>query len=81
MGTCHDVESVTTSLTITNVITFEHDAKSTEEVFEKDRQARERFYDKVHSFQAARPFEAPRPISELKAKYKNIQDEYFDENI
>lgn len=81
MGTCHDVESITTSLTITNVVTFEYDAKSTEEVFEKDRQARERFYDKVHNFQAARPFEAPKSISERKAKYKKIQNEYFDENI
>lgn len=79
MGTCHDVQSVTSSLTITNVITFEHDEKSTEEVFKKDREARERFYDKVHCLRETEKFEmASLCASERKEKYKEMQGDYFE---
>lgn len=81
MGTCHDVKAVTTSLSITNVITFEHDEKGTEEVFEKDRNARERFYDKVHRLCETESFDmAPSCAPERKAKYKKMQNEYFDKD-
>lgn len=75
MGTCHDVKAVTTSLSITNVITFEKSEENTEEVFKQDREARERFYDKVHDLQAMQPFEMP--SCERKAQYKRMQDDYF----
>lgn len=79
MGTCHDVKSVTASLTITNVITFERSEENTAEVFSKDRQARERFYNKVHSLREEhRCLSAPVVASQLKKRYKKMQDEYFE---
>jgi hypothetical protein len=76
MGTCHDVKSVTTSLSITNVITFERSEENTAEVFKQDREARERFYCKIDKLRAAEPIGMP--SCGRKASYRKIQDEYFD---
>lgn len=79
MGTCHDVMSVTTSLSITNVVTFERSQENTEEAFKKDRLARERFYDKVHCMQETSCMRGATLASERKARYRNIQNEYFED--
>ena len=79
MGTCHDVISVTTSLSITNVVTFERSQENTEEAFKKDRQARERFYDKVNCLRDSECMRGTISVSERKARYRNMQNEYFED--
>lgn len=46
MGSAHDVEAVTRDLSIDNVVEFSHDAKGTKGVWEKERAARFRLFNK-----------------------------------
>ncbi|MCR4860699.1 MAG: VWA domain-containing protein [Bacteroidales bacterium] len=50
MGTDHDVEGVTVSLSITNVIRFEKTEEKTLETFLKERRARERWAEQENEF-------------------------------
>lgn len=55
MGTDHDVEGVTVSLSITNVIKFEKTAEETVKTFKRERRARERYLKEVDDFNHAMP--------------------------
>ena len=55
MGTDHDVEGVTVSLSITNVIKFEKTAEETVKTFKRERRARERYLKEVDDFNHAVP--------------------------
>ena len=55
MGTDHDVEGVTVSLSITNVIKFEKTEAETRETFKKERRARERYSMMLHDYEMVNP--------------------------
>ena len=55
MGTDHDVEGVTVSLSITNVIKFEKTEEQTRETFRKERRARERHSQMLYDFESIHP--------------------------
>ena len=77
MGTDHDVESVTVSLSITNVVKFEKTEAETQAVFEKERRARKRYNDKMASYCAEAPCAS---AEDMKAYRKKISEEYYKEN-
>jgi len=53
MGTDHDVEGVSLTLSITNVIRFEKTEEKTLETFRKERRARERWAEEENNFNLA----------------------------
>ena len=55
MGTDHDVQGVSVSLSITNVIKFEKTEAETIETFRKERRARERWAEEENAFNLACP--------------------------
>ena len=55
MGTDHDVDSVTVSLSITNVIKFEKTEAETRETFLKERRARGRHSQMLHDYEMINP--------------------------
>jgi hypothetical protein len=76
MGTDHDVDGVTVSLSITNVVKFEKTEEETQAVFEKERRARKRFNQKMASFCAEAPCSS---AEERKVYLKKISGEYYDD--
>ena len=50
MGTDHDVQGVSISLSITNVVKFEKTAEETVETFKKERRARERWAEEEYLY-------------------------------
>lgn len=76
MGTDHDVQGVTVSLSITNVVKFEKTEEETMAVFEKERRARGRHYQKMHDFSMARPMAS---WEEQKMYESRIASEYYEE--
>ena len=77
MGTDHDVDGVTMSLSITNVIKFEKTEADTIASFKKESAARHRWFKKEHDHEMACP-EASK--EELRLFHKDIADKYYDEN-
>ncbi len=77
MGTDHDVQGVTISLSITNVIQFEKTEEETHEVFVKEKRARERYSRKMWEFEQAMPMAS---IEERKRYQSQISEEYYDES-
>ena len=77
MGTDHDVEGVSVSLSITNVIRFEKTEEATMETFRKERMARARWHQKMDEFNQACP-EAS--VEERKVFYNCIAKKFYDEN-
>ena len=76
MGTDHDVQGVTISLSITNVIQFEKTEAETHEVFVKEKRARERYSRKMWEFEQAMPMAS----NEERKRYQTqISEEYYDE--
>ena len=55
MGTDHDVESVSISLSITNVVKFEKTEAETVRTFQKERRARERYMERMEEYKLAAP--------------------------
>ena len=55
MGTDHDVDAVSVSLSITNVVKFQKTAEETRRIFKKERLARERWYMEENNFNMLRP--------------------------
>lgn len=47
IGTDHDVYSQAHNISVTNILIFEKNEKSTKEMFEKEKKSREKFYSKV----------------------------------
>ena len=76
MGTDHDVEGVTVSLSITNVIKFEKTEAGTKAVFEKERRARERYSRKMAEFDKASPCAS---AEERKKHQARFADEFYEE--
>ena len=76
MGTDHDVESVTVSLSISNVIQFAKTEEETLETFRKERRARERWAAEEYAFSEACP-EAT--LEEKVAFRKKMADSYYEE--
>ena len=77
MGTDHDVQGVTVSLSITNVVEFEKTEEETMAVFEKERRARGRHHQKIHDFRKNRPTAS---WEEQMAYEYRISSEYYDED-
>ncbi len=77
MGTDHDVEGVTVSLSITNVVKFEKTEAETQAVFEKERRARKRFNDKMACYCAEAPCAS---VEEKRLFMKKISEEYYEES-
>ncbi len=77
MGTDHDVDGVTVSLSITNVVKFEKTEAETKAVFEKERHARARHFMMMHEFDAAMPCAT---AEEKKAYRKKLSEEYYKED-
>ena len=77
MGTDHDVDGVTVSLSITNVVKFEKTEAETKAVFEKERQARKRYNQKMARFDAAMPC----ATAEERTRFRTqLAEEFYDEN-
>ncbi len=49
IGTDHDVESIATSISITNVMYFKKDSRGVRDMFEKERNARAMFSNKIRN--------------------------------
>ena len=77
MGTDHDVDGVTVSLSITNVVKFEKTEAETQAVFEKERRARARHSKMMFEFDAAMPCAS---ASERQAYRKRLSEEYYKED-
>jgi hypothetical protein len=77
MGTDHDVESVTVSLSITNVVKFEKTAEATVRSFKKERRARERYLQEVEDFNLATPCAS---AEQRVAFNSSLADGYYEEN-
>ena len=76
MGTDHDVESVSVSLSITNVVKFEKTEEETMKTFKKERRARARWAAEEHAFEMACPG-ATR--EERIASRKKRAEHFYDE--
>jgi protein involved in ribonucleotide reduction len=77
MGTDHDVDGVTVSLSITNVVKFEKTEAETQAVFEKERRARKRYNDKMAMFDMAEPCAS----AEKRLRYRHkLSEEYYKED-
>ena len=76
MGTDHDVEGVTVSLSITNVVKFEKTETETLKSFKKERHAREMWSHKMDAFNRATPCATMEDRVCLNAE---LADEYYDE--
>lgn len=76
MGTDHDVEGVTVSLSITNVVKFEKTEAETLKSFKKERHAREMWSHKMDAFNKATPCAT---MEERVCFNAELADEYYDE--
>ena len=76
MGTDHDVEGVTVSLSITNVIKFEKTAEETAKTFKRERRARERYLKEVEEFNIAEPCVSYEARVAFNTK---LADKYYEE--
>ena len=76
MGTDHDVEGVTVSLSITNVVKFEKTETETLKFFKKERHAREMWSHKMDAFNRATPCAT---MEERVCFNAELADEYYDE--
>ena len=76
MGTDHDVEGVTVSLSITNVIKFEKTAEETAKTFKRECRARERYLKEVDEFNHASPCVTMEARMEFNA---SLADKYYEE--
>ena len=76
MGTDHDVEGVTVSLSITNVVKFEKTKTETLKSFKKERHAREMWSHKMDAFNRATPCAT---MEERVCFNAELADEYYEE--
>ena len=76
MGTDHDVQGVSISLSITNVIKFEKTEEETIKTFRKERMARERWFEEENNFNMC----CPEASYEEKVNFrKRKAASYYDE--
>ena len=76
MGTDHDVEGVTVSLSITNVVKFEKTETETLKSFKKERHAREMWSHKMDAFNRATPCAT---MEERVCFNAELAEEYYGE--
>lgn len=76
MGTDHDVEGVTVSLSITNVVKFEKIEEETLRSFKKERHARERWSHKMDAFNRV---SLCATMEERVCFNAELADEYYEE--
>lgn len=76
MGTDHDVEGVTVSLSITNVVKFEKTEAETLRSFTKERNAREMWSHKMDAFNRVSPCAT---MEERVCFNAELANEYYDE--
>lgn len=77
MGTDHDVHGVAVNLSITNVIQFEKTEEATRRSFQKERRARDRWYQKESYFDLS----CPNASYEEKLRFRKQEaSRYYDEN-
>ena len=76
MGTDHDVESVTVSLSITNVVKFDKTEAGTARSFRKERRARERYMERMEAYNKATPCAS---AGERIRIQKNLAADYYEE--
>lgn len=76
MGTDHDVDGVTVSLSITNVIKFEKTEAETLKTFRKERRARERWAAEEEAFILSCPDAS---YEDRQLHRKQMADTYYDE--
>lgn len=77
MGTDHDVEGVTVSLSITNVIKFEKTAEEMVKTFKRERRARERYMKEMGDFNLAEPC----ATMEARVAFNtSLADKYYEED-
>lgn len=74
MGTDHDVQGVTMSLSITNVIKFEKTEADTLAVFEEEREAHRRYNQKMADYDEIEPCAT---AEERRSFRKKLSDEYY----
>ena len=74
IGADHDVESVAASISITNTVVWTKTTEGTEAVICNENDARERFYDKMASCEAATPCMSARHKKGLR---KQFSEEYY----
>ena len=77
MGADHDVEKVSHSISITSTYKFNKSADGTREMFEKERMAKERYWDKIDRMRKEDPNLS---YDERKSRYRKFSDEYLDED-
>jgi hypothetical protein len=77
MGTDHDVDGVTFSLSITNVVKFEKTEAETKAVFEKEKHARAMHSRMLYEFDRAMPCASE---AEKKAYRKKLSEDYYKED-
>lgn len=76
LGTDHDVQGVTVSLSITNVVKFEKTEEETKDTFMKERRARERYHRKMWEYECANP---QKSWEEMKRYESCLANEYYKE--
>ena len=74
IGADHDVETVAASISITNTVVWTKTTEGTEAVICNENEARERFYDKMASCEAATPCMSARHKKGLR---KQFSEEYY----
>ena len=76
MGTDHDVHGVAVNLSITNIVQFEKTEEATMKTFQKERQARDRWYEQESCFDMC----CPNASYEEKLRFrKEKAAHYYDE--
>lgn len=77
MGTDHDVTTVSMNLSITNVVQFDKNETATRESFDREKRARERYFDKMQKFRST----SPQATREDQIRFEQtIASEYYKED-
>ena len=77
MGADHDVEAVSHSISITSTVKFAKSSQGTKEMFEKEKMARQRYWDKIDRMKKEDPYLS---FDERKSRYRKFSEEYLDED-
>ena len=77
MGADHDVERVASSISISNTIRFEKSRRGTMDMFEKERRAKERYWEKLDRMKREEPCISK---EEKMRRFRLFSDEYLDES-
>ena len=76
VGADHDVESVAASISITNTVVWKKTNEGTEDMFNNENSARDRFFCKMNAFMAQ-----PMSVEDKKKMRKQFSEEYYKEDF